>query len=714
MRQLFHDLRTGELRLAEQPAPAPGPRQVLMATHVSLISPGTERMLLEFGRSGLLGKARRQPARVRQVLDKVRTDGLVSTWEAVRGRLAEPLPLGYASAGHVLSIGDEVTELRSGDRVVATGPHAEAACVAQTLCAPVPDQVSDLHAPFAVLGAVALQGLRLARPALGEAVAVTGLGLIGLLAVQLLRAQGCHVLGVDMVESRLALARQFGAQTVNLAAGEDPIARAREFAEDGRGLDGVLVCTATDASGPVRQAAHMCRRRGRIVLVGTSDLHLDRRPFYDKELSFQVSCAYGPGRYDPSYEAGHDYPPGLVRWTAQRNIQTVLDLLASGRLDVAPLLTHRIPFLQAPRAYDLLRDPGALGVVFEYGPEKPPDQPPARTVEVSTPPSRPARTEPQHPVVCGVIGAGAHARRVLLPALLRGGGQIRVVASRGGASAAQAAHVVGAERSTTDPDVVLGDPEVRAVVIATRHDTHADYVCRALRAGKHVFVEKPLCLHLHEVDAVSEALDAHAPDHRPVLMVGYNRRFAPCAVRMRELLDRVSGPKTLVVTVNAGSLSADHWTRDPNAGGGRLLGEGCHFLDLLRFLTGAHATTWHVEGPRPSAVRPACDDSAVVTLRFADGSVGTLLYLADGHRRFPKERIEVFGASRVLILDNWRRLYGYGWGRAVNVRLWRQDKGHARCIQAFVEAVRAGGPPQIPISEIFEVARLAIDVASVR
>lgn len=698
MKQIVQNLRSGETTLAEVPRPAAGRGQLLIRTRCSLISPGTERMLVEFGRAGWLDKARQQPDKVRQVLEKVRTDGLLPTLEAVRNKLDQPLALGYCNVGEVVEVGAGVSGFTVGERVASNGRHAEYVGVPVNLCAKVPDAVSDDAAAFTVLGAIALQGIRLAQPTLGEAMVVSGLGLIGLLTVQLLRAHGCRVLGLDFDAERVALARRFGAETVVLTGGADPVAAAMGFSR-GRGVDAVLVTASTSSSEPIHQAAQMCRKRGRIVLVGVTGLNLSRADFYEKELTFQVSCSYGPGRYDPLYEEkGQDYPVGFVRWTEQRNFEAVLDMLAEGRLDVAPLITHRFDFADATAAYEMLASKQAsLGVLLTY---------PTSAERVATPRvvSLPAGSRPacKSAPAISVIGAGNYAGAVLVPAFKRAGVVLHTIVSTQGVTAAHLGRKFGFAHASTDADGAIADPRTQIVVIVTRHDSHAHYVTQALAAGKHVFVEKPLALRHEEVQHIEEALRAH-PDR--LLMVGFNRRFAPHIVRLKAMLDGVPGPKAFVMTVNAGAVPPSHWTLDRDVGGGRLLGEGCHFVDLLRYLAGVPVESFQTV--RMASTTP---DTATVVLRFTDGSTATLLYLANGSREFPKERLEVFAAGRVLQLDNFRRLTGYGWPGFARMHLWRQDKGQTACVAAFVEAVRSGGPAPIPVDELLEVARLSIRI----
>ena len=704
MKQVLQDLKGGQTLVADVPAPLGRAGHLRISTSVTLVSAGTERMLVDFARGSLLSKARQQPERVKEVLRKVKTDGLMPTLDAVRSKLAQPLALGYCNVGRVLEVGAGVEGFAAGDRVVSNGKHAEVVVAPQTLCARVPDGVSDDHAAFAVLGAIALQGVRLAAPTLGETFVVTGLGLIGLMAVQVLRANGCRVLGVDTDPTRLEMARSFGAEVVRLDKGEDPLSRALAFSR-GRGVDGVLLTLSTKSSEPLSQAARMCRKRGRVVLVGVAGLEIDRADFYEKEISFQVSCSYGPGRYDPAYEEkGQDYPVGFVRWTEQRNFEAVLDLMASGALDVAPLISHRFAIEEAGKAYDLLASgEPSLGVLLDYPEREGEDRLASRVAlaGASTAAAAPGKA------VTGFIGAGAYGGRVLVKAFKAAGATLDTVVSANAVSAADMGARAGFRQAASDAEAVLGSDAIDTVVVATRHDTHAGFVTAALDAGKHVFVEKPLCLTLEELASIQAA---HAKVAGSLLMVGFNRRFAPMVVKMAELLSRVSEPKALVMTVNAGEIPATHWTQDPTVGGGRLVGEACHFIDLMRHLIGAPVAS--LDGTGASrAGGPARTDVATLTLKFEDGSFAVINYLANGHKAHPKERLEVFAGGRVLVLDNYRRLTGHGWPGFSGMKAWSQDKGQAACAAAFVAAIRTGGSAPIPAEQIFEVSRLSIQAA---
>lgn len=717
MKQVFQSLGDGQTEVAQLPTPRIRTAYLQIETSRTVVSAGTERMLVDFGRAGWLDKARQQPEKVRDVLDKIRTDGLASTVDAVRSKLDEPLALGYSNVGVVTEVGPGVSGFSVGQRVASNGPHAEVVVVPQNLSARVPDNVSDDEAAFTVVGSIALQGVRLARPTLGESFVVMGLGLIGLLTVQMLRANGCRVLGIDLDPRKAELARCFGAEAVVLGPEDDPVAAAMEFSR-GRGVDGVLLTLAAKSDEPVSQAARMSRKRGRIVLVGVAGLKLNRADFYEKELSFQVSASYGPGRYDPNYEnRGQDYPFGFVRWTAQRNFEAVLDLMAAGSLDVKPLITHRFSLDDAPKAYELLATGSEpyLGILLEYAGGVALDE---RTVELIDRASESSASKPRavgsagvqeaQRVRLGVIGAGNYAGRVLIPALRQTNATLVTIANTGGITGVHYGKRHGFERVTTDIDELLGDPTINAVVVATRHDSHAELAANALRAGKHVFCEKPLALTLQELEEIRKGLPAGGEEEDRILMVGFNRRFAPLVQQMQSLLTGVREPKTMIATVNAGEIPADHWTQDPLVGGGRLIGEACHFIDLLRYLAGAPIVNWHVETIGRGG--PVQDDKATITLRFDDGSIGTIHYFANGHKAFPKERVEVFSGGRVLQLDNFRVLRGYGWSGFRTMRSWRQDKGHTACAKAFVEAVRGGGPAPIPTDELFEVSRVTIEI----
>jgi predicted dehydrogenase len=702
VRQLLQDLSNGDLELQEIPCPQVIRGHLLVRTKVSLVSPGTERMLLDFGRASLLGKARQQPERVREAWDKVKTDGLVSTLEAVRAKLDQPFSLGYCNVGEVLEVGEGVDGFAPGDRVVSNGSHAEAVLVSANLCAKIPASVKDQDAAFTVLAAVALEGIRLARPSLGETFVIIGLGLVGQLAAQLLRAHGCRVLGIDPDSARVALAGQFGVTKLLLTTGMDPGADANAYTSGG--IDGVLITASTASHEPVHQAAQMCRKRGRIVLVGVTGLKLARSDFYEKELTFQVSCSYGPGRYDPGYEAGaYDYPIGFVRWTAKRNFEAVLQMIAEGNLKVAPLITQRFSFEQVKEAYQLLTTKPVLGLLIEYPQASSiEDSVQRRTIAIDANPRRAAQPAE---LVAAVIGAGNFAARSLLPALGNAGVRVKTIVSSNGVSGTHLAQKFGAEQSSTESRSAIADPQTNLIVIATRHDSHAALTCEALEAGKHVFVEKPLALNITELERIKRVYTAAHRNSDLVLMVDFNRRFSPLTQKMKSLLENTRGFKSFIITVNAGALPREHWTRDPKSGGGRIIGEACHFVDLARFLAGQVITGVQVTGSGEGS------DTVSFSLRFEDGSFATVNYLDSGPNSFPKERIEVFTGRRALVLENFRRLVGYNWPGFKRLRLWRQDKGHKAAIVAFAEAIRKGHPTPITFEELCEVTRVTLQIA---
>jgi predicted dehydrogenase/threonine dehydrogenase-like Zn-dependent dehydrogenase len=696
----------GATTLVEAPVPHVSSGSLLIDSSLSLISVGTERMLVSFGQANLLAKARQQPEKVKMVLEKVQTDGLLTTVEAVQSKLAQPLPLGNCNVGVVNTAGSAVAGFKQGDRVVSNGPHADVVCVPKNLCALIPDSVSDEQAAFTVIASIGLQGIRLAQPTLGEAFVVTGVGLIGLLTVQLLRAHGCRVLAIDYDDSRLALAKLFGAEICNPGKGEDPVAAGMAFSR-GNGIDAAIITASTKSNDPVTQAARMSRKRGRIILVGVTGLELSRADFYEKELSFQVSCSFGPGRYDPSYEQqGQDYPLGFVRWTEQRNFEAILDMMVSGQIDVEPLISHRFKFDDAPQAYSLLTaDKSALGILLQY-------QSDIASRHKTTIELNPASSfKPEHPVV-GFVGAGNYASRILIPAFKAAGAQLQTIATSGGINGVIHGEKAGFAKATTNTSEMIADPTINTIAIVTRHNSHADFVGKALAAGKNVFVEKPLAITLEELETLESQYVAIANQaDAPRLMVGFNRRFSPQVQKMKSLLSSVSEPKTFIMTMNAGAIPADHWTQDNQTGGGRIIGEACHFIDLMRFLAGHKITSMQCHRIGNADAVEVTEDKASITLGFADGSFGTIHYLANGAPSFPKERIEIFAAGRVLQLDNFRKLKAYGWPGFKKMNLWKQDKGQNACADAFLKSITNGVAAPIPADELFEVAKITIKIA---
>lgn len=698
MKQILQSYRSGELWLADVPSPAPRPSGAVVRTAASLVSAGTERMLVELAKKSLLGKAQARPDLVRKIIAKVRTEGFTATLTKVLAKLDTPIPLGYSCAGVVAEPGER-TGLRSGDRVACAGAgyatHAEYNYVPTNLCVRIPDGVDFSDACYATLGAIALQGVRQADLRLGESVAVIGLGLLGLLTTQLLKASGCRVIGADLDPSRCDLARRLGADE----AVPGVLAEAAAAFTQGRGVDAVIITAATKSNEPIEAAAEACRPKGRVVVVGMVGMDVPREPFYRKELDLRLSMSYGPGRYDPAYEeAGHDYPYAYVRWTEQRNMEAFLDLVAAGKVTPAALTTHRFTIDDALRAYELLEGKSSersLGIVIDY-PQPVPAAAPTRRVELS---GGKAGVRPMTGRLgVGFIGAGSFAKGVLLPALARQADvALTGLCTATGMSATETGERHGFRFATTSIDEVLADPATQAVFIATQHHTHAPFVLRALEAGKHVFVEKPLCTSAEELARIDEAVRS-LPSPGPCLMVGFNRRFSSHAAAIKAAFARRTTPLVVTYRVNAGAVPADSWLQDPDRGGGRVVGEVCHFVDLAEFLVGSAAASIYAASIRTTDARDVAEDSVAITLTYADGSLAAIHYLAHGSNQVPKERVEVCADGITAILDDYRQTTFHGSSaRAVK---GPQAKGFDAEISAFLHAVRKGGAWPIPYESL--------------
>ena len=701
MRQLIQSYRSGEMELAEVPPPGARSGGVVVRTVRSLVSAGTEKMVVDLARKSLLGKARARPDLVRKVIDTARKQGVLNTLRKVQTKLDTPIPLGYSSAGIVVEVGERVPDHRVGDRVACGGAgyanHADYAYVPRNLLARIPEGVSMEDACFATVGAIALQGVRQAEPTLGERVAVLGLGLIGQLTVQLLRANGCRVLGFDPDPKRAALARELGAHE---AVSEGIVEAAERFSQ-GRNVDAVIVAASAPSAEPLAQAGEIVRMRGRVIVVGLVKMEIDRSLYYRKELELRMSMSYGPGRYDPDFEErGFDYPAAQVRWTEQRNLEAFLELVADGRLRLEPLVTHRFDIGDALDAYGLIasgREP-YVGVVLSYGADDEAVVAPPERVALAVRPLRGDR------VRVGLVGAGSFGQSVLLPALKAvGGAEFSAIASAGGTTARRIGEQYGFRVATADVGEVIESPEVDAVFVLTRHDLHAGLVARALGAGKHVFSEKPLALTGEELDAVTKAREG-APGG---VMVGFNRRFAPLVGKLADHFAGRSHPLVMHYRINAGFISADHWIHDPGEGGGRILGEGCHFIDLCQHLAGALPTRVFAECIAGDT-RYRGDDNVVITLRFGDGSVATVLYTAMGDARQGKESLEVFGEGRSAWLDDFRMLSLSSGGRTRKERSANQDKGFEEEMRRFLAAVKQGGEMPIPYEQLVATTRACL------
>ena len=698
MKAVTQNLKTGKLQVDELPAPILRPDGLLVRVHRSLISLGTERAVIALANKGPLGKAKDRPDLFRKVLNKARQEGYWSTYKVVRNLMSTPIPLGYSCAGEVLEVGARATEFHVGDRVACAGlghaNHAEIDYVPRNLAARMPESVSYDDGCFVTVGTIALHGVRLANIALGDRVVVLGLGLVGQIAAQLARCAGATVIACDLDPAKLDMAKRLGAHHV-VPAG----ALASTVAEltGGLGADSVLLCAAAKSDEPMRQAAAVSRLKGRVIVVGDVGMTIERRPFFEKELTLLVSRSYGPGRYDPDYELrGRDYPAAYVRWTEGRNMQAFLDLLARGDVKLSPLVTHRFAIDDAESAYDVVtgaRPEPAVAILLEY------DNEPAAGSRVNLPEARPAvRRAPGDQLRCGVIGAGQFAQGVLLPALTaQPGVHLQAVCTASGFTSRHVGAKYNAEYCTSDPDEVIVDPNVDAVIVATRHDQHARLAAAAIRAGKAVFVEKPLALDRAGLDDVLDAVRS-SPNAR--LMVGFNRRFAPLTIRCREFFGDVAEPLFVSYRVNAGAVPADSWVFDPVEGGGRILGEICHFVDLVSFLGGAPPSRVFAEEVGRDA---RSRQNVTVTVRLANDGVGVINYLATGDAAVPKEYVEVFGGGRTAQLDNFRRLSMFRDNRRRRQRLFNQAKGHAEEMAAFVKAVQGGGAMPIDLPSIVAV-----------
>lgn len=701
MKQVLQNRKTGKVAVVEVPVPALQRGRVLVRTVASLISAGTERAAVEQARKSLLQEARERPDLVRSVVDKARTEGLLRTFGAVRDKLAASQALGYSAAGIVVGVGNDLTEFRLGDRVACAGlgfaSHAEAISVPKNLCVHLPENVDFAAGAFGTLGAIALQGVRLAEPTLGESFVVIGLGLVGQLTVQLLKANGCRVFGIDLDTDRIKLAGELGLDEGCLA--NDEAAQAVNSWTSGRGADAVLITAASDSNQPVELAGEISRVKGRVVVVGSTGLQIPRQTFYNRELALKISMSYGPGRYDPEYEErGHDYPFGYVRWTEQRNIEAFLQLISEDRVNVDRLVTHRFPVAEAERAYEViagsLPEPH-LGVLLEYDPESEL----RREIELSGHSTAPQKMEKQ--VRIGVIGAGDYLRAMLLPEFQSAGAEFHSIATASGVSAHDVGNKFGFALAVSDADAVINDPKVNLVVIGTRHGLHADLARRALERGRHVFVEKPLALGDEDLDGLLEV----AANANGRLVVGFNRRFSPLAVKAKEFFAGRHAPLSFMYRVNAGRVPKGHWTQDPEEGGGRIVGEVCHFIDLLQYWTEAPPVSVFAETVASGDQETANDDSVLITMRFADGSSGCIAYLAEGDKTLPKERVEIFGEGKVFVLDDFYNAILYRNGREEKLKLRKQDKGQAEEARAVCRMVLEGGPSPIALEELAATTR---------
>ncbi|MBI4454647.1 MAG: bi-domain-containing oxidoreductase [Acidobacteria bacterium] len=710
MRQVILSYKTGTLTVADVPPPLVRPGAILVKNVKSAVSSGTEKLVMDLARKSLIGKVLARPDQVRRVIDKVRTDGILEAYQQVANRLDSPVPLGYSCAGEIIAVGDVVSGFRVGDRVACAGQgyasHGEIVCIPKNLCVPIPATVDYESAAFVMLGAIALHGVRMAKPQLGERVVVLGLGLLGQITAQILKAAGCHVLGVDIEADKVSLARRLGAEAGSVMVKDDVIAAVAEFT-GGVGADAVLILAGTTSNQPIEVAGEISRERGRIVAVGAVRLDIPRNLFFEKELGVIVSRASGPGTFDSQYEErGLDYPVSYVRWSQQRNMEEFLELISRGQVDLGPLITHRFPIEHASEAYDLLlgrkKEP-YIGVLLSYDPKEEQRLPATGLLSINQAPvpkkaSRPSARKARQPTKVGLIGAGLFAKTTLLPAL-KGISNIKLsaVASATGSSARHVGDKFGFEYCTADYRELLRCSDIDCVFICTRHHLHAPMAVEALRAGKHVFVEKPLALTLAQVYDVIDAVKDQGS--RRLLMVGFNRRFSPFSVQAKQWLTPRTEPLIINCRVNAGFVPKDSWVHDPVEGGGRIIGEVCHFVDLIQYLTDSVPTRVYAEAISGASVFSA-QDNVVITLKLADGSVATITYTAAGDRAFPRERIEIFGGGAACAIDNFRSISFRKKGSRKNKRnLLRLDRGHGAECEAFFAAIRGENPLPVDFNE---------------
>ena len=686
MKQIIQSFKTGITELAELPAPTVKPGQILIQTTRSLISLGTEKMLVEFGKASLIQKARQQPDKIKMVLEKIKTDGLIPTLETVFNKLEQPLPLGYCNVGKVIKVGEGITDFKVGDRVASNGQHAEFVSIPQNLVAHIPDNISDNEAVFTVIGSIGLQGVRLVNPTIGETVVVVGLGLIGLLTAEILVANGCKVIGYDIDDVKVKIAKAKGIIAFNPQKGIDPVQFVNNETNN-TGTDAVLITASSKSNDIISQAAKMCRKKGRIVLIGVIGLNISRSDFYEKELSFQVSCSYGPGRYDDDYEfKGIDYPLPFVRWTEKRNFETVLQLISSQKLRVKDLISEVIHLEDYDKVYRNIGNSKSIATIIKYN-------------ESNTPVHTVLINKKKNVITkggIGIIGAGNFTKMTMLPSLKKTNANIKYIVSSGGINGTALAKKYNIEQSTTDYDLVLDDRDIDLVMITTRHNLHANMVIKALNKGKHVFVEKPLAINYKELKKIEESYN----NSKGTLMVGFNRRFSPHIQKIKSLVG--IAPMNIVATMNAGKILPEFWVHDMKIGGGRIIGEACHYLDLMVFLSGSKikSVCMNSLGNNPSENT----DNASILVKMENGSTGVVNYFANGSKSYAKERLEIFSQEKVLIMDNFRKTSGYGLKNFTTLKT-KIDKGHKTQFYEIAESLEQGSLDLIPFEEIVNVTK---------
>ena len=688
MKQIIQDLRKGDTILADVPVPMVKAGSLLIKTSRSLVSLGTERMLVDFGKANFIEKAKQQPDKVKMVLEKVKTDGLRPTLEAVFNKLGQPLPLGYCNVGKVVAVGAGVQEFSIGDRVASNGNHAEYVCVPKNLAAKIPENVSDEEATFTVIGSIGLQGIRLLNPTFGETIVVVGLGLIGLVTAELLIANGCNVIGFDFDSEKIRIAKEKGITAINPSEGTDQV-KFVESVTNGIGADGVIITASNKSNEIISQSAKMCRKRGRVVLVGVIGLDISRADFFEKEITFQVSCSYGPGRYDDEYEQkGQDYPIGFVRWTEKRNFEAVLNAISKGILNVQPLITDRIPLKEYLKIYGDMGNSKSIAAILEYSSD----------IEIVSSIIVSQKSFEAKKGVIGIVGAGNFTSSTMMPNLKKVGADVKYIASSGGLSSTIMAKKYGIAISTTNYQEILEDESVDLVFITTQHNTHARMVTESANAGKSVFVEKPLALSEEELTEVIKSYE----NNNVNISVGFNRRFAPLAIQMKKALGNDETPVNIIATMNAGFVPKGVWVHDMQVGGGRIIGEACHYIDLCSYLTGSNvvAVCMNAMGKNPAEDT----DNASILLKYQNGSTAVINYFANGSKSYSKERVEVYSQERTMVMDNWRKLKFHGFKGTKNSSS-RQDKGHFNQFQKLIDQYKKGGEPIIQFDSIVNTTK---------
>ncbi len=701
MKKIFQNLKNGKTLLEEVPVPSNSKNNLLIKSSLSLISPGTEKMLTEFGDQSWITRIKKNPDRVSQVLNKIKTDGILPTIESINNKLNTPIELGYCNVGKIVELGQNVRGFKIGDRVISNGSHASFNSISKNLSAKIPDNVNDETAVFAVLGAIGLQGIRLANLTIGEKVVVIGMGVIGLLTTQILISHGCKVLSIDIDEKKLEIAKKYGAQVYNTKKLEFLNEVIEDFT-DGVGADAVLITSSSDDNQIIHNAAKISRTRGRIILIGVTGLKLNREDFYEKELSFQVSCSYGPGRYDENYETeGNDYPIGYVRWTEKRNFELVLQLMSQNKIVVDDLISSRFSFDKSLEAYEILKsEKNQLGIIFDY---KDDNNQITKSIIVSQHDNRKSSGNDKK-LSIGFIGSGNFTSKVILPNLKKiNNTHLHTIASHSGSSSTYSAKKYGFEINTTDVSLVFSDTSINTIFICSRHDTHAEFVLKALEQNKNIFVEKPLALTLEQLKNIRETYSKS----NSVLFVDFNRRFSPLSILAKELLSDIKLPKAINFNINSGAIDKKSWVQNAKIGGGRIIGEVCHFIDFLFFLIQSKVDYWH-----SISMDNETNDTLTICIKFKDGSIGNINYFSNGSVKYPKESIEIFTGNKVLKIDNFKKLTGYGWKNFKSKKLWSQDKGHSTAIKEFISSIQNNDFPPILIEEIFDVSKLSIEVSN--